>query len=93
MISLHEDGESLSAGFLFALETAQGAKFDAGQRMDGGHHASRPGCWLRNNLGSVVVGQFKPRDCRWRQGDSRRGDEAATDTFAQRDGGSSRIGA
>jgi hypothetical protein len=28
----HED---VSAGFLFALETAQGAKFDAGQRVDG----------------------------------------------------------
>ena len=29
---IHED---VSAGFLFALETAQGAKFDAGQRVDG----------------------------------------------------------
>jgi hypothetical protein len=28
----HED---VSAGFLFALETAQGAKFDAGQWVDG----------------------------------------------------------
>src|SRR6476660_5791813 len=30
----HED---ISAGFWFALETAQGAKFDAGQWMDGRH--------------------------------------------------------
>jgi hypothetical protein len=27
---------------LFALETAQGAKFDAGQRMDGGHPILKP---------------------------------------------------
>jgi hypothetical protein len=30
----HED---ISSGFLFALETAQGAKLDAGQWMDGRH--------------------------------------------------------
>jgi hypothetical protein len=30
----HED---IPSGFLFALETAQGAKFDAGQWMDRGH--------------------------------------------------------
>src|SRR5262249_22618922 len=30
----HED---ISSGFLFSLETAQGAKFDAGQWMDGRH--------------------------------------------------------
>jgi hypothetical protein len=29
--------ENISSGFLFALETAQGAKFGAGQWMDGRH--------------------------------------------------------
>jgi hypothetical protein len=35
----HED---ISSGFLFALETAQGAKFDAGQWMDGRHPILEP---------------------------------------------------
>src|SRR5262249_12569405 len=35
----HED---ISSGLLFALETAQGAKFDAGQWMDGGHPILKP---------------------------------------------------
>src|SRR6516225_9438754 len=34
--------EDISSGFLFALETAQGAKFDAGQWMDGGHPVLKP---------------------------------------------------
>ena len=35
----HED---ISSGFLFALETAQGAKFDAGQWVDGRHPILKP---------------------------------------------------
>jgi hypothetical protein len=35
----HKD---ISSGFLFALETAKGAKFDAGQWMDGGHPILKP---------------------------------------------------
>ena len=34
--------EDISSGFLFALETAQGAKFDAGQWMDGRHPILEP---------------------------------------------------
>jgi hypothetical protein len=32
----------ISSGFLFALETAQGAKFDAGKGMDGRHPILNP---------------------------------------------------
>ena len=35
----HED---ISSGFLLALETTQGAKFDARQWMDGGHPILKP---------------------------------------------------
>jgi hypothetical protein len=35
----HED---IPSGFLFALETAQGAKLDAGQWMDGRHPILKP---------------------------------------------------
>jgi hypothetical protein len=35
----HED---VSSGLLFALETAQGAKFGAGQWVDGGHPVLNP---------------------------------------------------
>jgi hypothetical protein len=34
--------EYIPSGFLFALETAQGAKLDAGQWMDGGHPILKP---------------------------------------------------